>query len=67
MPRMSTKRTEEWAFFLNERTRLTDTPRCRKCRRTCNKSFRAMIIECPPFRCKRANPCSRTTSRKPFM
>ena len=43
MPRMSKKRKEEWAFFLNERNRITYNPLCRKCRRTCKQSFRAMI------------------------
>lgn len=56
MPRMSKKCKEEWAFFLNERNRITYNPLCRKCRRTCKQSFRAMIIECPPFRSKRAKP-----------
>ena len=54
MPRMSKKRKQEWAFFLNERNRITYNPLCRKCRRTCKQSFRATIIECPPFRSKRA-------------
>ena len=47
MPRMSKKRKEEWAFFLNERNRITYNPLCRRCRRTC---------KCPPFRSKRAKP-----------
>lgn len=54
MPRMSKKRKQEWAFFLNERNRITYNPLCRKCRRTCKQSFRATIIECPPFLSKRA-------------
>ena len=48
MPRMSKKRKEEWAFFLNERNRITYNPLCRRCRRTCKQSFRAIIIDCPP-------------------
>ena len=43
MPRMSKKRKEEWAFFLNERNRITYNPLCRKCRRTCKQSFRAKL------------------------
>ena len=54
MPRMSKKRKQEWAFFLNERNRITYNPLCRKCRRTCKQSFRATIIECPPILSKRA-------------
>ena len=44
MPRMSKKRKQKWAFFLNERNRITYNPLCRKCRRTCKQSFRATII-----------------------
>ena len=57
MPRMSKKRKEEWAFFLNERNRITYNPLCRRCRRTCKQSFRAIIIDCPPFLSKRAKLC----------
>lgn len=53
MPRMSKKRKEEWAFFLNEHNRITYNPLCRKCRCTCKQSFRAVIIECPPYLSKR--------------
>ena len=34
MPRMSKKRKEEWAFFLNERNRIAYNPLCRRCRRS---------------------------------
>lgn len=44
MPRMSKKRKQKWAFFLNERNLITYNPLCRKCRRTCKQSFRATII-----------------------
>ena len=54
MPRMSKKRKEEWAFFLNERNRITYNSLCRRCRRTGKQSFRAIIIDCPPFLSKRA-------------
>ena len=56
MPRMSKKRKEEWAFFLNDRNRITYNDLCRKCRRECKQSFRAQIIDCPPFVSKRAKP-----------
>ena len=32
MPRMSKKRKQEWALFLNERNRITYNELCRKCR-----------------------------------
>ena len=54
MPRMSKKRKEEWAFLLNDRNRITCNPLCRKCRRPCKQSFRAIIIDCPPFISKRS-------------
>lgn len=56
MPRMSKKRKEEWAFFLNDRNRITYNALCRKCSRPCKQSFRAEIIECPPFTSKREKP-----------
>ena len=31
MPRMSKKRKQEWALFLNERNRITYNGLCRKC------------------------------------
>lgn len=56
MPRMSKKRKEEWAFFLNDRNRITYNDLCRKCRRSCKQSFRAQVIDCPSFLSKRAKP-----------
>ena len=47
MPRMSKKRKEEWAFFLNERNRITYNTLCRKCVHNCKQSFRAIVIACP--------------------
>ena len=35
MPRMSKKRKQEWALFLNERNRITYNELCRKCQRLC--------------------------------
>ncbi|MDD2957186.1 MAG: hypothetical protein PHR92_01460 [Lachnospiraceae bacterium] len=54
MPIMSKKRKLEWSFFLNDRNRITYNSQCRKCRRRCKQSFRAIIVECPPFQSKRA-------------
>ena len=42
MPRMSKKRKEEWAFFLNDRGRITYNALCRRCVHDCKQSFRAM-------------------------
>ena len=39
MPRMSKKRKQEWALFLNERNRITYNGLCRKCSSECKQSF----------------------------
>ena len=39
MPRMSKKRKQEWALFLNERNRITYNDLCRKCSNDCKQSF----------------------------
>lgn len=49
MPRMSKKRKLEWAFFLNERNRITYNKLCLKCQRDCKQSFRCLVICCPKF------------------
>lgn len=49
MPRMSKKRKQEWALFLNERNRITYNELCRKCRHLCKQSFKVKVIECPKF------------------
>lgn len=49
MPRMSKKRKQEWALFLNERNRIAYNELCRKCQRLCKQSFKALVIECPKF------------------
>ena len=41
MPRMSKKRKQEWALFLNERNRITYNGLCRKC-----SSERAFQVLC---------------------
>ena len=45
---------EEWSLFLNERGRMNYNDLCRKCRRSCKQSFRALLIECPNYYSKRA-------------
>lgn len=52
MPRMSKKRKQEWALFLNHRNRITYNELCRKCGNTCKQSFRTLVIECPIFKKK---------------
>ena len=47
MPRMPKKRKQELSFFLNERGRVAYNILCRKCRRSCKQSFRAVVIDCP--------------------
>lgn len=49
MPRMSKKRKQEWAMFLNERNRITYNELCRKCQNLCKQSFKVKVIECPKF------------------
>lgn len=53
MPRMSKRDKEEWAFFLNDKGRITYNELCRKCERDCKQSFRAVIISCPEYDSKR--------------
>lgn len=53
MPRMSKKRKQEWALFLNERNRITYNVLCRKCVNDCKQSFRVLVIECPKYLSKR--------------
>ena len=53
MPRLGKKAKQEWAFFIAHNGRRQYNPLCRKCKRTCRQSFRAIIIECPKYRSKR--------------
>lgn len=53
MPRMSKRRKEEWAFFLNDRNRITYEELCRRCAYDCKQSFRAILITCPFYISKR--------------
>ncbi len=54
MPRMSKKRKQEWALFLNYRNRIIYNELCRKCQHDCKQSFRVSLIECPRFISKRS-------------
>ena len=53
MPRMSKKRKQEWALFLNDRNRITYNGLCRKCRNDCKQSFRCIVVLCPKCLSKR--------------
>lgn len=54
MPRMSKKRKQELAFFLNERGRVAHNLTCRKCTGDCKQSFRTEIVCCPCYESKRS-------------
>ena len=54
MPRMSKKRRLEWAFFLNERNRITFNALCRGCTHDCKQSFmialgKYILVQNPPM------------------
>ena len=53
MPRMSKKRKQEWALFLNERNRITYNGLCRKCSNDCKQSFQCIVVHCPKYLSKR--------------
>ena len=53
MPRMSKKRKQEWALFLNDQNRITYNELCRKCRNDCKQSFRCIVVHCPKYLSKR--------------
>ena len=53
MPRMSKKRKQEWALFLNERNRITYNELYRKCSSECKQSFRCVVVHCPKYLSKR--------------
>ena len=52
MPRMSKKKKKEWAFFLNDRNRITYNKLCKQCVKDCKQSFRSIVIQCPKFKKK---------------
>ena len=69
MPRMSKKRKQEWALFLNDRNRITYNELCKKCRNDCKQSFRGILMLCPKYLSKgrtkkndwKWNNCQRTS------
>lgn len=70
MPRMSNKRKQEWAFFLNDRNRITYNELCRKCVHDCKQSHHGLVIECPRYCSKRSKethstPLPRSPSDEP--
>lgn len=54
MGRMSKKRKEEMAFFLDERGRISYHEKCRQCVRECKQSYKVKGIYCPMYESKRA-------------
>ena len=54
VPRMSKKRKQEWALFLNERNRIAYNELCRKCSNNCKQSFRCIVVQCPKYLSKRS-------------
>ena len=62
---MSKKRRVEWSFFLNDRSRVTYNELCRRCRRDCKQSFRAVVIECPKYLSKRSRKGARKKETEP--
>ncbi|MBS5703622.1 MAG: hypothetical protein KHW93_07285 [Butyricicoccus pullicaecorum] len=56
MPRLTKRRSSEWAFFIHPQTgRRTYNKFCRGCIHDCKQSFRAVVVSCPHYRSKRAN------------
>ena len=55
MPRMSKKRKQEWALFLNDRNRITYNELCRKCRNDCKQSFRCYCGALPEIFIEKEN------------
>ena len=54
MPRMSKKRKQELALFLNERGRVKYNSLCRRCVHTCKQAYRVLVIECDRYLSKRS-------------
>jgi hypothetical protein len=54
MPRMSKKRKQELAFFLNDKGRISYNQLCKRCRNDCKQSFRATVIVCQNYISKRS-------------
>lgn len=55
MARLSKKLKREWDFFISPKTgRRTYNDLCRKCRKDCKQSFRAIVVSCPLYLSKRS-------------
>lgn len=54
MPRMSKKKKQEYAFFLNDKGRISYNELCKRCKGDCKQSFRAIVIECKNYLSKRS-------------
>ena len=55
MARLSKKLKQEWDFFISPKTgRRTYNDLCRKCRKDCKQSFRAIVVCCPLYCSKRS-------------
>lgn len=54
MPRMSKKKKQEYAFFLNDKRRISYNELCKRCKHDCKQSFRATVIECKNYISKRS-------------
>ena len=54
MPRMTKKREQELALFLNEHGRVEYNSLCRRCVHTCKQAYRVLVIECDRYLSKRA-------------
>ena len=55
MARLSKKLKQEWDFFISPKTgRRTYNDLCRKCRKDCKQSFRAIVVCCPMYCSKRS-------------
>ena len=54
MPRMAKKCKQELNFFLNDMGRVNHNILCRRCVRSCEQSFRAVVVECSRYLSKRA-------------
>ena len=54
MPRMSKKRKEELALFLNERGRVEYNSLCRRCVHNCKQAYKVLVVVCDRYLSKRA-------------
>lgn len=54
MPRLGKKKKLEWSVFIGPNGRRQYNLLCRRCRRDCKQSYRAVILVCPCYHSKRA-------------